>query len=239
MEETDSSIKNLEFLVIKSRDLLQEQLKSFENCNSKAGFLISISSLFIPISISFLTQNKFDCWAKTICVISIIISLIGIFFLLKVTLPKGLDHGFNFDQFDIQANKTFKELLIYEISANKSSFNDNDKIVHKQNDDLKNGLKLIFLSILFLMISGINVLTNSPEKTDQNIETLNIKNLNIENMEDNKPKTTSNSSAGNTSSAQNTTESSQISFSNVPNNERANIQKGENTQSLSTKDVKK
>src|SRR5690625_1851422 len=100
-----NDIKNLEFLVIKSRDLLQEQLKSFESCNSKAGFLMSISSLFIPISITFLTRHDFDFWAKTICIMSIMVSFTGIFFLLKVTLPKGLDHGFNFNQFENKVGK--------------------------------------------------------------------------------------------------------------------------------------
>ncbi|MEZ0451058.1 hypothetical protein ABTW24_05580 [Sphingobacterium thalpophilum] len=236
MTELDERIKNLEFLVIKSRDLLQEQLKSFESCNAKAGFLISISSLFIPISITFLTQNDFDCWAKTICVISIIVSFSGIFFLLKVTLPKGLDHGFNFNQFENQANKTFKELLIYEISANKSSYIDNEVIVKKQNNDLKNGLKLIFLSIFLLMVSGINILTKEDTKTKTNIESLEINHLKINKMEENKTNNTTNSTSSN--SSQSTSESSSITFSTVPSNERANIQKGENTQPLTTKEEK-
>lgn len=239
MTEPDESIKNLEFLVVKSRDLLQEQLKSFESCNSKAGFLISISSLFIPIAITFLTQNDFDCWAKTICVLSIIVSFIGIFFLLKVTLPKGLDHGFNFNQFEIKVSKSFKELLIYEISANKSSYNDNETIVLQQNTDLKNGLKLIFLSIFLLMISGANILIKSDKKNITNIETLEINNLKINKMEDNKTNNTTNSSSSNTSQSQSTNEGTNITFSNIPSNERANIQKGENSQPLTTKDVKK
>lgn len=239
MTETDESVKNLEFLVVKSRDLLQEQFKSFESCNSKAGFLISISSLFIPISITFLTQNDFDCWAKIICVISIIISFTGICFLLKVTIPKGLDHGFNFNQFENQVKKPFKELLIYEISANKSSYVDNDRIVLKQNNDLKNGLKLIFLSIFLLMISGVNILTKSNTKGINQIEKLNIKYLKIDKMEGNKTDNTTNSSNSSSNQSQSSTESSSITFSAVPSNERANIQKGENPQTLTNKNTKK
>jgi hypothetical protein len=47
MSNSENEIKNLEFLVVKSRELLQEQLKAYENYTSKSGILISVSSLFI------------------------------------------------------------------------------------------------------------------------------------------------------------------------------------------------
>ncbi|MCG8412087.1 MAG: hypothetical protein MI739_12475 [Bacteroidales bacterium] len=67
--EENEIIKNAEFLASKSKDLLQEQLKSYENANTKAGVLISISTLLIPIAITFISSLEVIDWIKYLTVI--------------------------------------------------------------------------------------------------------------------------------------------------------------------------
>jgi len=233
----DDIIKNLEFLVPKSRDLLQEQLKSFENCNNKAGVLISISSLFVPIAILFINYNELNSIIKIIALFSVSLSIVAIFFLLRVTTPKGLDHGFNFSQFQSKTNGAYLDLLIYEISANKSSYEGNETIVFKQIQNIKHALKSIFMSVIFLLIAGIGSFftqNNYSEKYKQ----IEIENLNIKKMEDNNQETDNSNQSSQSTRQIDTNQQGPVNFDSVPSTERANIQKGDDSSILKTKEKK-
>lgn len=234
----EDTVKNLEFLVPKSRDLLQEQLKSFENCNNKAGVLISISSLFVPISISFLNSNELNNVIKIIALVSVFLSVVAIFFLLRVTIPKGLDHGFNFGQFELKTTSSYRDLLIYEISANKSSYEDNETIVLKQVQNLKHGLKSIFVSVIFLLIAGIGSFFTQKTNTEK-YKKIEIENLSIKNMEDNNQETGNSNQSSQSIQQSDTSQQRPVSFETVPSTERANIQKGDDSSKLEKKDKKK
>jgi len=145
-------LKNLEFLVTKSRELRQEQLNSYEGANSKAGILISISSLLIPIALSFISSANTTLYIKILTIFPTALMILALIYLLKVLLPKELDHGFNFDQFEGQIDKPAKDLLLFEIGANRSSYRLNVPIVNAQNKHFKFGVKLIFCSALILFI---------------------------------------------------------------------------------------
>ena len=156
MDNTENDIiKSLDFLVIKSRELLQEQLNSYESSNSKAGVLISISSLLIPIALSFISNANTLLCIKILTIIPTAAMILALSFLLKVLMPKGLDHGFNFEQFDRLVNNSHQDLLLYEIGANKDSYNANSSVVKMQNRNFKTGIILIFSSsiILFILIT--------------------------------------------------------------------------------------
>jgi len=147
--------KNLDFLVAKSRELLQEQLKSYESSNSKAGVLISISSLLIPIALSFISSANTLFYIKILTILPTALMILALSFLLKVLMPKGLDNGFNFEQFEKIINGTHNKLLLFEIGANKDSYYQNSPIVKKHNRNFKAGVILISISaiILFILIT--------------------------------------------------------------------------------------
>ncbi|WP_299255899.1 hypothetical protein [uncultured Aquimarina sp.] len=230
MKDTENdNIKNIEFLVTKSRELLQEQLKSYETATNKAGILISISGLFLPIAIAFISSSDTVIILKIITLIPVIIMIIGLIYLLKVLMPKGLDHGFDFNQFNNKINENYKQLLLYEIGANKSSFQDNSSIVLKQNKDFKIGLKFIFSATIFVFL----IVTASLFMNDQKLDTEQTENIKIEQinnieMADKKSENDSTSSNEN----QNNSEST---IPEVPREQRANIEKGDDPKKLDKK----
>ncbi|MDA3838262.1 MAG: hypothetical protein PF574_04695 [Candidatus Delongbacteria bacterium] len=148
-------IKNLEFLSLRSDDLLQEQLKSYNSAITKASIVMPLSSLILPFVIEIMTDNTVVDTIRCLCVTPFILIIIGLYFLIKVLIPKGLDHGFNFDQFDKHIDQPYKDLLLYKIGSMKDSYNDNQKIVNKQNFYFKIGLLCVFIGILLVSLLSI------------------------------------------------------------------------------------
>lgn len=153
-------MSSIEFLANKSRELLSDQLSTFDSNNSKAGIFISISALFVPITFSiFDTITINHCWVF-LFFIPIIFNLIGIYFLIKAMYPKSVFHGINFKEFDTLVSKELSEIQLFEIGINRDSFNDNALILKQQNKNLKIGLRIIFTSAIILsLIFLINLLT--------------------------------------------------------------------------------
>ena len=62
---------------------MQEQLKSYESANSKAGILISISALLIPISISFISGTDTVLCIKVLTIIPTALMILALINRLK------------------------------------------------------------------------------------------------------------------------------------------------------------
>ncbi|MCR1026083.1 hypothetical protein NQT66_14770 [Cellulophaga baltica] len=233
-------LKNLEFLVEKSRNLLQEQLKSYDSANNKAGVLISISALLIPIAVTFISSTDSLPIIKYLTLVPTGLMIIALIYLLKVLMPKGLDHGFNFEQFDNQLNSTYKDLLLFEIGANRDSYSDNTKIVVRQNKNFKTGIKFIFSSaIIIFIIVTVSLFVPKTELKDKEkkeivIEQLDINKLNIKSMSDNNSNNDSGSNSGQNQQSQQSTQET-TSIPNVPREQRANLEKGEESKPLTKK----
>lgn len=235
-----NKLENLKFLVVKSRNLLQEQLKSYEGANNKAGILISISALLIPIAVTFISRSDTILIIKYITILPIALMICALIFLLKVLMPKGLDHGFNFDQFEIQINKKQNVLLLYEIGANKDSYSDNIAIVQRQNGNFKKGIILIFSSsILIFGLVTVSLFASNVKSDKIQIEEVIIKKIEIDNL---KMKTMSNNNSDSSSNGnqnqqnqQQTTREQTTRIPNVPREQRANIEKGETQKPLQKK----
>ncbi|MBN2834141.1 MAG: hypothetical protein JXR48_04165 [Candidatus Delongbacteria bacterium] len=151
----DEIIKNLEFLSNKSDDLLQEQLKSYNSAITKASIVMPLSSLILPYAITILTDGQIINTIRCLTVTPFILIIVGLYFLVKVLIPKGLDHGFNFDQFDKQINQNYKDLLLYKIGSMKDSYNSNNNIVDRQNLYFKAGLLCVFIGTLLISLLTI------------------------------------------------------------------------------------
>ena len=143
--------KNIDFLVTKSRYLLAEQFKTYEGSIFKSGLLISLLAIIFPISM-FLFSKEMNCIIKAFGIIPIVILIIALCFLLIVLLPKALNTGFNFEQFDEKINYEYINLLLYEIGANKSAFKGNKDIVDRQTLFFKLGIIFVAIALIFLMI---------------------------------------------------------------------------------------
>ena len=233
-------LANLKFLVVKSRELLQEQLKSYESANSKAGILISISALLIPIAVTFISNSDSLPIIKYLTILPTALMIIALTYLLNVLMPKGLDHGFNFEQFDKQINNTHKDLILHEIGANRDSYNDNSTIVWRKNRNFKTGIKLIFSSaILIFVLVTVNLFVSNADSKNRivkeiNIEQFDINKLNIKTMNDNNSTPDSGSNSSQSQQNQQSTQESTI-IPSVPREQRANLEKGEDSKPLTKK----
>lgn len=227
MNNSDQKTKNLEFLVLKSKELIQEQLKSYENSTNKSGILISISTLFIPLAITFISDNNSCLLVKILFVVPIGLTIVALIFLLKVLKPKELSHGFNIDQFESQVDKSYDELLLFEIGANKSSYKDNSKVITTHTSYFKKGVSFIFAGSIFIfLLITLNLFLENLE--DKKFDKIYINELNIKKMTE----TTSNTENQGNQSQQSTQQVQPTVIPDVPRTQRAIIEKGQNPESL-------
>lgn len=152
-------IEILEYLSKKSDDLFQEQMKSYNSTITKASIIIPISTVFLPLALAITVKTDSFPFINYLIAVTVFFMTFGLFYLLKVLFPKGLYHGFDFNQFQKLSKKSYKEVLEYNIGANKDSYSDNEEIVNNQNKYLKRGLIFVFISSL--MIVSIIILNNN------------------------------------------------------------------------------
>lgn len=145
-DKTMEENKDLEFLASKSSELLDKQINSYRQKHSNAGTIITVLALFIPFFLSGL-DNSFNS-IKLFAILPIGLLLWAIILLIQVLRTKPLDQGFHVDQFDELINKKHEEILLYEISANKSSFKDNEKVTENQNNKFNRAIQLTVISII-------------------------------------------------------------------------------------------
>ena len=166
MEEKDS----LEIISEKSKELLDYQVSAFDSNYGKAGTFISISSLFTPLAFSFFEKFDNNLFSIIIFFIPIVLNLIGLFFLLKVLIPKKLNFGIGIQEFDRLINEKYEKVKLFEIGANKTSFNENKIKLDEQNKFLRKGLGLIYISAISLAVIFFTqtIITNSYKMADNN-----------------------------------------------------------------------
>lgn len=155
-----SDFKDLEFLAERGRELLDRQISSYRTNHTKAGTVIGISSVFMPIFLFII--EKSPVLIQVLSIIPIVIFMYSIILMINILRSKPLDQGFNQNQFDKLVNQKYESILLYEIGAKKDSITDNQKITEKQNKKFNKGLiatiVAIFFSISLLIINlAINI----------------------------------------------------------------------------------
>lgn len=157
------NLRDLEFLADKARELLDRQISSFRATHAKAGSIIALSTIFVPIYI-FVIEKA----AGIIQILSIIpILLLGysLILMIQILKTKRLDQGFNEDQFDKLINKKYEKILLYEIGAKKASIKDNQLITAGQNKKFNKGLNFTIAAVLFsFLLLFTNVFINPPNR---------------------------------------------------------------------------
>jgi len=169
---TDS--KDLEFLAERGRELLDRQLSSYRTNHTKAGTVIGISSVFIPVFLFII--EKTPVFIQILSVIPIAIFMYSIILMINILRSRPLYQGFNQNQFDRLIEKDYENILLYEIGAKKDSIADNQKITEKQNKNFNRGLVATVIAIFFsisllitnLAINNYNIMAEkSNSKTTQ------------------------------------------------------------------------
>lgn len=163
-----SDLKDLEFLAEKAKELLDRQISSYRTNHTKAGTIIGISSLFIPIFLFIIEKSSIAL--QIIAIVPILLFLFSIIQMINILRSRLLDQGFNQDQFDKLVNKNYEEILLYEIGAKKDSIKDNQKITKKQNNRFNKGLITTVIAIFFsisLLLTNLILTTNDRIMTEE------------------------------------------------------------------------
>lgn len=168
MEQKDS----IEVIADKSKELLDYQVSAFDSNYGKAGTFISISSLFTPLAFSFYDKFENNLFSIIIFSVPIILNLIGLFFLVKVLIPKKLSFGIGITEFGNLVKEDYEKVKLFEIGANRTSFNENKVKLDDQNKFLRRGLRLIYISAISLAILFFTqtLIANSNKMADNNNE---------------------------------------------------------------------
>jgi hypothetical protein len=167
-----SDYKDLEFLSERARELLDRQITSFRANHAKAGTIIAIITIFIPIFLYIIEKASY--FIQLLAIIPLLILGYALYLMIKILKTEKLDQGFDVTQFDKLINEKYERILLYEIGAKKYSFIDNQLITEKQNKRFEKGLNTTIIAIILsftILISNVfyeSIKPNSMNNSNSN-----------------------------------------------------------------------
>lgn len=164
-----SDYKDLEFLSERARELLDRQITSFRANHAKAGSIIAVIAIFVPL---FLFVVEKSCFViQLIAIIPIIVLGYALILMIRILKAQKLDQGFNEEQLEKLVNESYENILLYEIGAKKDSFKDNQEITEKQNKKFDRGLNLTIIAIFLSFSILIGNIFIEPKKCNDMAKT--------------------------------------------------------------------
>jgi len=170
-------LRHLEFLANNSKEIIEKQVDSYRQQHSYAGTIIGFTVLFIPFFLNSLGSSNQTLQFISILPIALFIG--SILLMLSIFRGKPLDQALSVAKYKELLTKTYKEILLYEIEANKTSYIKNNVITYKGNKRYSQGIGLttiaILISIILLMVSTFIAIETQPKIPQKSI--LKISNL--------------------------------------------------------------
>jgi hypothetical protein len=159
-------LRHLEFLALNSKEIIEKQVDSFRQQHSYAGTIIGFTVLFIPFFLNNLDGSNEVLQIISIVPIAFFIS--SILLMLSIFRGRPLDQALSVTKFKDLISKTYKEILLYEIEANKTSYIKNNSITVKCNKRYMQGVSLttiaILISIILLVSNTFIAIEKAPTK---------------------------------------------------------------------------
>ena len=175
-------LKNLEFLAVNSKEIIEKQVDSYRQQHTYAGTIIGATALFIPFFL-----GGFDGTSQMVQFISILpiaCFIYSILLMLSIFRTKPLDQAFNVTKYKELLEKTYKEILLFEIEANSRSYSANRMITERGNKRYSKGVSLTILallcSIILIMVSKFIKIERVPTK----IQVVTIKRTAVDSLHD-------------------------------------------------------
>ena len=159
-------LRNLEFLSINSKEIIEKQVDSYRQQHSYAGTIIGVTVLFIPFFLSGL-DNNFRI-TQFVSIIPIALFIWAILLMLSIFRSKPLDQAFSPDKYHQFLDKTYKEILLNEIEANTTSYTRNVMITERGNIRYTRAVNLttiaLLISIVLLLADQFIKIEKGPTK---------------------------------------------------------------------------
>ena len=175
-------LRNLEFLAVNSKEIIEKQVDSYRQQHTYAGTIIGATALFIPFFL-----GGFDGTSQIVQFISIFpiaCFIYAILLMLSIFRTKPLDQAFNVTKYKELLEKTYKEILIFEIEANSHSYSINKRITERGSKRYSTGVSL---TIVALLCSIVLITVNKfikIEKVPTKVQVVNVKKSPIGSMKD-------------------------------------------------------
>ncbi len=168
-------LKQLEFLALNSKEVIEKQVDSYRQQHSYAGTIIGATALYIPFFLDSLNNTllviQFVSIIPTACFISSILLMLTFF------RTKPLDQAFNVLKYKDLQSKSYREILLYEIDANTRAYTVNKLMTVKGSKRYSIGVSL---TITALLLSIMLILGNKfidIEKEPTKVQVVTLKNL--------------------------------------------------------------
>jgi hypothetical protein len=162
----EEDLRHFEFLAINSKEIVEKQVDSYRQQHSYAATIIGFTVLFIPFFLSSLDDSNQIIQLVSIVPIALFIS--SILLMLSIFRGQPLDQALSVNKYEELLKKTYKEILLYEIEANKVSYKKNNIFTLKANKKYMQGVGLttiaILISIVLLLVSTFIAIEKAPTK---------------------------------------------------------------------------
>ena len=173
MKHDKEDLRHFEFLANNSKEIIEKQVDSYRQQHSYAGTIIGFTVLFIPFFLNSLAGSNQTL--QLISVFPIALFIGSILMMLSIFRSKPLDQALSVTKYKELLKKTYKEILLFEIEANKVSYIKNNVFTLKSNKRYMQGVSLTTIAIL---LSIVLLLTNtflSIERAPTKVQVVNTK----------------------------------------------------------------
>ncbi len=147
--------KALEFLAVNSKEIVEKQVDSYRQQHSYAGTIIGFTALYIPFFLGNLDGTRQI--VQFISILPTALFILSLLLMLSLFRTKPLDQAFNVIKYKELLEKTYKDILLFEIAANSHSYSLNSIITRKGNKRYSMG---VGLTTVALLISIVLILSN-------------------------------------------------------------------------------
>lgn len=162
----DEDLNTYEFLAINSKEIIEKQVDSYRQQHSYAGTIIGFTVLFIPFFLNSLGSS--NQVLQFISILPIALFIGSILLMLSIFRGKPLDQALSVTKYRELLRKSYKEVLLFEIEANKASYIKNNTVTIKGNRRYMQGVGLttlaILIAIILLLVSTFLAIERAPTK---------------------------------------------------------------------------
>lgn len=146
----EEDLRNLEFLAINSKEIIEKQVGSHRQQHSYAGTIIGFTVLFIPFFLNSLDVS--NQLLQLFSIIPIACFITSILLMLSIFRTKPLDQALSAEKYEALIKKSYKEILLFEVQANKTSYIKNSVLTLKGNKRYSLGVGLTTIAILIAIL---------------------------------------------------------------------------------------
>ncbi len=166
-------LKNLEFLAVNSKEIIEKQVDSYRQQHTYAGTIIGATALYIPFFLGGLDGTSQVI--QFISILPIACFIYAILLMLSIFRTRPLDQAFNVIKYVSLLEKSYKEILLFEIEANSHSYVLNKRVTERDSKRYSNGVNLMIVALLCSIVLITANKFIKIEKQPTKVQVVNVK----------------------------------------------------------------